>query len=94
VIEAHLDRDANAIAITGAPPTLRVRLGPDLVDLERELRLIIDGEPLVVTARPHLATLARTLLERGDPPAGLSGRPAPPPRRRRVADLVHARGLT
>jgi hypothetical protein len=67
VIEAHLDRDANAIAITGAPPTLRVRLGPDLVDLERELRLIIDGEPLVVTARPHLATLARTLLERGDP---------------------------
>ena len=67
LVEARVERAVDTITITGAPPTLRVRLGPDMVDLERELRLVVDGQPLVVTARPRLATLARTLLERGDP---------------------------
>ena len=67
VIEARLDRDANAVVVTGAPPTLRLRLAPDMLDLDRELRVVIDGDELRVTARPRLATLAETLLERGDP---------------------------
>ena len=67
LIEARVDRAANAIVVTGAPPTLRVRLAPDMLDLARALTLIVDGQALAVTATPRLATLARTLLERGDP---------------------------
>jgi len=67
LLEARIERSANAVIVTGAPPTVRIRLAPDMVDLERELRIVVDGDELRVTARPRLSTLARTLLERGDP---------------------------
>ncbi len=67
ILEARIERSANAVIVTGAPPSVRIRLAPDMVDLERELRIVVDGHELRVTARPRLSTLARTLLERGDP---------------------------
>lgn len=67
LIEARLDRAANAVVITGAPPTVRVRLAPDMLDLTRAVAVVVDGHALTVPAPPRLAALARTLLERGDP---------------------------
>ena len=38
-----------------------------LVALDKPLRVVLDGKAQVVTLRPQLATLCRSVLDRGDP---------------------------
>lgn len=63
-------RMGEAFTILEAPAgaKLRLRLGDEFVDLEREITVTMNGKELAKQRAPRtIATLAKTLLERGDP---------------------------
>jgi predicted esterase len=65
-IEAEL-RDNTVRVTTRNVKQFDLGLDSRLVDFGRPLRVTLDGKAQEVTARPSLATLCRSVLERGDP---------------------------
>ena len=66
-VVARLDRASNTVHVEQAGASLRIRLRGEMLDLDREVRIVLPGGELRTHVRPDLATMARTLLERGDP---------------------------
>ena len=56
------------ITLDGDPAAVRIRLDDELFDLDRPVRVVRGGEELFTGTVPRtIATLDRTLSERGDP---------------------------
>jgi poly(3-hydroxybutyrate) depolymerase len=67
VIEATLDKAANAITLKRTASTVRLLLNGDMLNLSKPVTVKIGDETFTAQPRPNLKTMARTLLERGDP---------------------------
>jgi predicted esterase len=65
-IDAAL-RDNTATITTRGVKGFDLDLDGRLVNLNKPLRIVLDGKPEVVTMRPQLKTLCQSILRRGDP---------------------------
>lgn len=66
-IVARLDREANAVVVETAGKWLRILLTSRRLDIARPITVRVGGREIRGKARPRLAVMARTILERGDP---------------------------
>ena len=69
-IEAIVNKDSNKICVKDEPKCgtwIRLLLCDQMVDTSRPLVVEIGRERFIVKVQPSLATMSRTLLERGDP---------------------------
>lgn len=68
-IEASFDRDSNAIHITegGCGSWIRILISDRMLNTRCAVKVTVGDQEFVVQLNPSLATMARTLLERGDP---------------------------
>lgn len=68
-IEATLDRDSNTIHIReeGCGSYICILINDHMLDTRSEVKVTIGVQEFMIKVRPSLATMARTLLERGDP---------------------------
>ena len=67
LIDVHMDKAANAIVIEKTTDWLRLLLNGSMLDLSKPVTVKIAGKVFTVTVHPNLRTMARTLVDRGDP---------------------------
>lgn len=66
-VVARIDRARDMITLEEADGALRILLRDEMLDLGRDIDIVVPGGALRARVRPNLATMARTLGERGDP---------------------------
>ena len=66
-IVAEFDKPSNTITVLEVGNFVRFYLNPQMLDLTKEVTVLVEGHTLTATPHLNLRTLIQTLLDRGDP---------------------------